>query len=393
MASCVNRNLGWGDGASSFRNRNLPSLLAGLAVHWAGLGAEQRGGAGADSIAGMAANPLRRPRIPALWGSGLLAWGLLAEVAGAEPGGPRVGPPGGSSAELLERTYAEDPDPLLALRLAELAVEGRDCDEGLAWFERFFESCGRCDALQLGVKRFERTVERCVVSIDREAEVRGRASIPRSKEPVRSPADATPREVVDLLKSAREVRGPKAVRALLTLAEAGPKPSVRLLNELRWVAFSILSETNATKEQVDTLLRRLKKVDLALHDEFRERLGAASDLTALNELRAELISAITSRSAGGREPKSGAASCRPSDELEWGQLTVSSSPWSEVYLNGEPLGPTPVAKADALAGCVTLRLVRPGTGESLIKNVTIRSNKVAVVQVELETGTDKVRYE
>lgn len=336
----------------------------------------------------MRANGLRWTSLPSLVGLFVGSGVALAEQSGAPS--PR---PSSAALALLQRAYAEDPDPLLLLRLAELAVQAQDCDEALAHFERFFEACPRCDALSLGAKRFEQTVERCLVSIDRESEVRGRASLPKTKTPVSSPADATVREVVDLLKSAREVRGPKAMRALLTLAEAGPKPSVRLLNELRWVAFSILSERNASREQVERLLLRLKKVDRDRHTELGEALAQAQDVAGLNEVRSQVIEAITSRSAGGREPRSTNASCRPSDELEWGHLTVSSSPWSEAYLNGERLGPTPVAKADALAGCVTLRLVDPASGASVLKNVTIRSNKVAVVQVDLASGADKVRYE
>ena len=316
---------------------------------------------------------------------------LPVSRAGAEPAAE---PAAESPKRLLERAQAQSPDPLLLLRLADLAVESGDCDDALAYHERFFEACAACDASSLGVKRFEQTVERCLVSIDRETEVRGRAQVPRSKEPVRSPADATQREVTDLLKSARELQGPRAVRALLTLAQAGTSPGVRLLNELREVAFAILSERNASVSEVEKFLDRLKKADHGRYEVLKGELKAAgSNAVALNAVRRQVMDALVSGSAGGLVPRTVAASCRPNDALEWGQITVNTSPWSEAYLNGEKLGSTPVSRADALAGCVTLRLIDPEKGTSLLKNVTVRSNKVAVVQVDLRTGQDSVRYE
>jgi hypothetical protein len=322
-------------------------------------------------------------------------WLSMPGWAAAQPNAPSTPAPGNSRAtvELLERVQAEAPDPLLLLRLAELAVLAGACEDALGHYERFFESCTGCDAQTLGVKRFEQTVERCLVTIDRESEVRGRAQIPRSKEPVTSPADATQREVTDLLKAAREVHGPRAVRALLTLAEAGPNPSPRLLNELREMAFAILSERNASAEQVEMFLQRLKKVDHQRYEVLKAELQEAKEPVALNALRRQVMDALVAGSVGGRAPRTVTASCRPNDALEWGQITVSSSPWSEAYLNGEKLGSTPVARADALAGCVTLRLIDPEKGTSVLKNVTVRSNKVAVVQVDLRTGEDSVRYE
>lgn len=327
-----------------------------------------------------------KPAVPLSLSVFVLCWGGASL---ADPG------PAASVAamETLQKAMNEAPDPLILLRLAELSVGAGQCDDGLAYYERFFELCEKCDALTLGVKRFEQTVERCLVSIDRESEVRGLAKVPRSKEPARSPADASVREVTDLLKEAREVQGPRAVRALLTLAEAGQSPSVRLLNELREVAFGIISEQNASREQVERFLLRLKKVNLSRYEELKSELAVASEVTAFNRVRRQAMDSLVAGSVGGREARSTVASCRPNDELEWGQITISSSPWSEAYLNGEKLGSTPVARADALAGCVTLRLVDPEKGTSVLKNVTVRSNKVAVVQVDLKTGEDRVRYE
>lgn len=67
----------------------------------------------------------------------------------------------------------------------------------------------------------------------------------------------------------------------------------------------------------------------------------------------------------------------------FGYITVSSDPPSEVYLDDELLGLTPISKARVPAGCLHLRAVDPeGKREKLIK-VQVEPNKVVRFAIKL----------
>jgi hypothetical protein len=70
----------------------------------------------------------------------------------------------------------------------------------------------------------------------------------------------------------------------------------------------------------------------------------------------------------------------------FGFLTVSSIPWSRVYLDGTLLGDTPFAKVKVLVGTHALRLVNPERRIEVTRPVTIQPNTVTKLNLLLPQG-------
>lgn len=302
----------------------------------------------------------------------------------------------GKAISALEAVYEAHPYPDLLLNIASLYElwEGH-CSEALESYRRFFTACTSCPSLAYATERFDVTIERCIEDPEEEIAVREKFIVPAGQKPARKRADATRREVVNLLHEAEKVDRNAAGMLFVALAETNPQ-QIGSLNELRGRAWAVIKKTDATSEQVFKLLQRIKRVDHTKYQTMLSKLVKAEfskDKGALNQLRQEAMDTILARSSGVPDKKRLAKSgCHANLEREWGFLTVSTSPWSTVYVNGRKQGGTPVSKVEVLAGCATVRAVDPVSGRQIVKNVTIRPNLNAILRIDLETGKDSLRY-
>jgi len=301
------------------------------------------------------------------------------------------------SIEALNLAYDAHPLPEILLSVAAVYEKwDGHCKEALDTYQRYFGACGACESLSRGVDRFDSAIQKCVDDIDAEIELRERFSVPRAKKPLRRKADASRREVVDVLSDARRIDRRAAGRLLVTFIELGHDVSVPKLNLLRSRGWDIQKRADADAGQVLQLVHRLKTVD---NDEYNRLLGVllkaerSNDQTKLNKLRQQAIALLTSRSSKMPDSPAPALGCRPNPDREWGYVTIATKPWTNAFVNGQAQGQTPVSKIEVLAGCVTIRAVNPVTGKEMVHNVTIRPNKNAIVQLDLDTGSSTLRYQ
>ncbi|MFO0725317.1 MAG: hypothetical protein U1E65_16155 [Myxococcota bacterium] len=298
----------------------------------------------------------------------------------------------------LETAFAAAPNPLILLAIADLEDQRpKSCDKTLAAYRRFFTVCTSCDALSHAVARFDEVLSRCSMDIGEEAAVREKLSIPRAQVPLRLPGDATRREVVDLMMEARKVDWSGAMRGLVAITEAGSNAPVALLNEQRVKAWEILQKLPATAPQILGVLDRVRQVDPEQHAALVKRLLAAeasSDQSALDTLRKEALAVEFTASTKSVPAVATTVGCVANPKREWGTVTIDTTPWSVIYVNGEKLGSTPLNGIQALAGCVTIRAVSPnGTRGDVVQNLTVRPNKTAVLRLDLAQGSSSLRYE
>ena len=86
------------------------------------------------------------------------------------------------------------------------------------------------------------------------------------------------------------------------------------------------------------------------------------------------------------EPKRSARAAATSEhaEVEFGFLTLDSTPWSQVSADGTPLGQTPIVRAKLSAGPHTLVLTNSERGLSSTYQITIEAGKTTVRRVGLD---------
>ncbi|MCL4236304.1 MAG: PEGA domain-containing protein, partial [Deltaproteobacteria bacterium] len=66
-----------------------------------------------------------------------------------------------------------------------------------------------------------------------------------------------------------------------------------------------------------------------------------------------------------------------------GKLHVNAKPWADVYLDGEPIGTTPLVRSGILPGTHTVRFVNSATGAERTRSVTVSAGADAHVSEEL----------
>jgi hypothetical protein len=307
----------------------------------------------------------------------------VAEAAPAPVDVPRA-------TEALERAWAASGQPEVLLALAALHDGAGDCAAATAAYRRFFTACRACATLAVGAERFERLVAKCGP---------GAESIPAPAAPEAGltprPGDATRAEVQAALRRAREVDPSAAGRLMVTLAEAGADAPASLLNALRREAWQLLLQRPAQGPELLELLERARVVAPERHEAWLGRVMFAEkegDQDKRDALRRELMDALAS-AAHVPVRDASRAGCLPNPEREWGYLTVNTTPWSEIYLNGQPRGTTPVAKVSVLAGCVTLKALSPVTGQAVVKNVVVRPNRNLILRIDLASGAERQSYD
>ena len=86
------------------------------------------------------------------------------------------------------------------------------------------------------------------------------------------------------------------------------------------------------------------------------------------------------------EPKRSARAAATSEhaDIEFGFLTLDSTPWSQVSADGTPLGQTPIVRARLSAGPHTLVLTNSERGLSSTYQITIEAGKTSVRRVGLD---------
>jgi hypothetical protein len=287
--------------------------------------------------------------------------------------------------EALEQAHAASGIPEILLSIAATYEQWPGhCSDAIQTYDRFFDACDRCAELSRAVDRFDLAIDGCVTSADEESALRERYRVP-SRSPARKPGDATRAEVLDLLRRGRAIDPPAFRRLFVRLIETGTNAPVDRLNEMREEAWAILTKVDADAEQVLSMVARTKEVDPPAHRRVLDALieaERAGDQAALNAVRAEAIGILRgSTTPPGRDGVLSGCAANPAYEL--GFLTVDSKPWSEVYVNGERIGTTPIAKHRIVAGCATVRAKSPVTGAEKITNVTVRPNRTSIVRLDL----------
>jgi hypothetical protein len=81
-------------------------------------------------------------------------------------------------------------------------------------------------------------------------------------------------------------------------------------------------------------------------------------------------------------PVAPVASPRPA--VEFGFLTLDTTPWSTVMVDGAPLGQTPLVRAKLPVGPHVLTLVTSGHGVATTYQVTIEAGKTSVRRLGLD---------
>lgn len=319
-----------------------------------------------------------------------------SSLFGSPPGdaGAAALAPAAEAVEALERAQqlAPQPETLVALAAVYDGWEGH-CKESIETYRTFFKSCGGCAALPLAVERFEATLSRCALDPTAEHELRENLLLRSPVRTEKQPGDATREEVAALLRDARAV-DPAAVNELfLALVEAGSAASPAFLNDLRAKGWAVLGRRDATPGEVHTLLERLRSVDRQAHGTLFRRFSEMSlkdNATGLNLLRGELQERLAKSTTppGGPESED-RVFCRTSPVAEFGFLTIDTKPWSEVYINGEARGATPLSNLKVNAGCSTVLVRERNSGKELLRNVDIRPNLVTRVFIDLDSGRER----
>ena len=275
------------------------------------------------------------------------------------------------------------PEILLSIAAAYEQWPGH-CKEAIETYRRFFDSCQRCSELSRGVDRFDLALERCVSSAEEEAAIRERYLVPSRKAAPR-PGDATRSEVVDLLRRGRTIDRTQVNQIFVSLIEAGMDAPIDRLNAMREEAWSVLLKADADAEQVLAMVARTKDVDPPAYGKVLEALIEAErkdDQAELNAVRTRAIAILRANVSPPPKPDM-VGGCPANPAYEIGFLTINTTPWSEIYVNGEKAGSTPLSRYKVIAGCATVRAVSPETGAERIANITVRPNRTTVMKFEL----------
>lgn len=298
----------------------------------------------------------------------------------------------------LEAAYAAQPEPSILLAIADLEEKKpKGCEKTLATYRRFFEACPSCPSLSHAVARFDEVIARCVMDIGEETALREKLTIPKAPQPERHPGDATRREVVDLMLEARKLDWAEGMRGLVTMAEVGSSAKPAFLNQQRVRAWEVLRKKPASAEQVLWVLDRIRQVDAGQHAALVKRLviaEAEKDQAELDRIRHEALEVELLGSSQIEANAAPSVGCVANPKREWGTVTIDTVPWSVIFVNGEKLGSTPLTRVPALAGCITIRAVAAdGTRPDVVKNLTVRPNKAAVLRLDLGKASEALRYE
>lgn len=308
-------------------------------------------------------------------------------LVGSQPEAPAEAPPVDPvrAAQALEDAFVASQRPEVLLALAALHDAAGRCPDAVNAYRRFFAACRDCAALASAAERFERLVAQCAPG----------PSAPPAPGPHPRPGDATREEVLAALRRAKEVDAVAAGRLMVTLVEAGGAAQASLLNALRREAWQLHLQQPARGPELLALLERARTVAPERHEAWLGRIMFAEkegDQDKRDALRRELMDALAG-SAQVPVRDATRAGCEPNPDREWGFITVNTTPWSEIYLNGQPRGTTPVAKVSVLAGCVTLKALSPVTGQAVVKNVVVRPNQNLILRIDLGSGAERQSYD
>lgn len=85
----------------------------------------------------------------------------------------------------------------------------------------------------------------------------------------------------------------------------------------------------------------------------------------------------------GKQTTTGAGVAQPGAVTQVGQLTLTSLPWADVYINGEKIGTTPIVKHRLDKGDYTVVLKNPVAGKEKSVEVSIEANKETKIKEKL----------
>lgn len=313
---------------------------------------------------------------------------LLGVLTFAQPGYAE-------SIAALETAYEATPNPDILLSIASTYERWPGhCKETIDTYRRFFDACDACVGLSQATDRFDLALERCV-GAEEEIELRERFAIPNREHPRKRTADATRDEIAELIRQARKIDRAEAGRIYVTFIESGFGATPAALNALRERVWAVLLRKEAGAEEALAMIGRIRLVDQAAYRRMLDELVSAQEKgneEAFNRLRAEALSIVRNHATQAPTVAKRTEGCRANPAYELGYLTIDTRPWSEVYVNGEPIGTTPVAKYEVVAGCATVRAISPSNGKELVMNASIRPNRTTILSLDLSTeGAREIR--
>lgn len=103
--------------------------------------------------------------------------------------------------------------------------------------------------------------------------------------------------------------------------------------------------------------------------------GAAGSSASTGERRP------TSRRSAPRAPR--AAPSAKAAVAGVGHVTITSTPWGEIHIDGKPYGETPLARVPLTSGMHTIRVRNPETAKTQQKRVQVKADQLTVVRFEL----------
>ncbi|MCK6551601.1 protein kinase [Myxococcota bacterium] len=91
----------------------------------------------------------------------------------------------------------------------------------------------------------------------------------------------------------------------------------------------------------------------------------------------------TTQSGGDATKVAAATGCAPIPSLPPGYVTISTNPFSDIYIGGKRVGETPLARHKLPSGCVEVKAVTKD-GKSVTQQLTVEPNKVMIYKFDVK---------
>ena len=293
---------------------------------------------------------------------------LLATAAAAAPDEKAFN----QSVSALERAHAAYPDPSILLALASVheAREGH-CGPAIDAYRRYFETCADCGSLDYAVNRMRTTLTTCATSLSGPYATCGELDLVGV---LSQDGDVSPREVVALIYYHYAAVEPDTARALARKLRAiggGRAPQAELQTLRARARGKLLHHQGVLRAQ--WMIERAR----GLRGSFEQLVAILADAdrgdqTSPTPATCPLTTVLAERLPAAHRSE------------RWGQMTISTSPYTDVYVDGLRVGQTPLARVDVTAGAHHVRAVNPETKQALDAKVIIEPNVNSRYRVTLQ---------
>jgi len=294
---------------------------------------------------------------------------MIATAANAKP--EAIG--GESATAALERAFSAKRAPSIMLALAEVhAGDPARCNDRIDAHRRFFEACDDCPSLSHGIARTRAALAECHGHLDGAYGLCAALDLPGV---IPEAGTMGPRQVIGLVHyHVRHGEEVVARRLATAIAYRSADMSVSKWKAIHQMAERYLIDRRGPREAAFILEYRRQK-----HASFTDlvevlQFAASTEGAAKRKARCELTAALAPRLKSMRTPE------------RWGLMTIATSPYTDVFVDGVAVGQTPLASVRVTAGSHQLRAVHPETGRKLEGRIEIEPNASSRYKVTLEDG-------